>query len=47
MGAYMALKMMIKYKRKTNEELFAYLEAYKAAEKINERQYEELLGMIE
>lgn len=47
MGAYMALKMMIKYKRKTNEELFAYLEAYKASGKINDSQYEELLGMIE
>lgn len=47
MGAYMVLKMMIKYKRKSNEELFAYLEAYKASGKINDSQYEELLGMIE
>lgn len=44
---YAALKIMIKYKRKTKEELFAYLEAYKASGKINENQYEELLGVIE
>lgn len=47
MGAYMTSKLMIKYKRKTNEELFAYLEAYKASGKINDIQYEELLDMIE
>ena len=47
MGAYMTLKLMIKYKRKSNEELFAYLEAYRASGKINESKYEELLGMIE
>ena len=44
---YTALKIMIKYKRKSAEELKAYCDAYLATGKISESQYEELYGMIE
>lgn len=47
MKAYMTLKMMIKYKLKTNEELKAYCDAYLATGKINSEQHAELVDMIE
>ena len=46
MRAYTTLKIMIKYKRKSNEELLAYCDAYLAAEKITKEQYDELVAMI-
>ena len=43
---YTTLKIMIKYKRKTAEELKAYCDAYLATGKISEKQYEELVDLI-
>lgn len=46
MKAYATLKMMIKYKLKSSEELLAYCDAYLATGKFNSEQYTELVGMI-
>lgn len=43
---YSALKIMIKYHRKSDEELKAYCDAYLATGKISEKQYEELVDLI-
>lgn len=43
---YTTLKIMIKHKRKSKEELLAYCKAYLASGKINEKQYDELVAMI-
>lgn len=43
---YITLKIMIKYKRKSAEELKAYCDAYLATGKISEKQYWELVDLI-
>ena len=43
---YNTVKLLIKYKRKSAEELRQYCYAYLASGKLNERQYDELMGMI-
>ena len=43
---YNALKIMIKYHRKSDEELKAYCDAYLATRKISEKQSEELVALI-
>ena len=44
---YNTLKVMIKYKRKPAEKLKDYCAAYLESGKISEKQYEELVGMIQ
>lgn len=46
MKAYLTLKVMIRYKKKSNEELLAYCDAYLKSGKITQMQYEELVTMI-
>lgn len=43
---YTTLKIIVKYKRKTNEELLKYCDTYLKSGKINQKQYEELVAMI-
>ena len=43
---YNTLKLLIKYRRKTAEELICYCDLYLASGKLNQKQYEELMGMI-
>ncbi len=46
MKAYNAVKIMIKYKRKSNKELLSYCDAYLAAGKISKKQYDELVAQM-
>lgn len=43
---YSTMKLLIRYKRKSAEELIRYCDAYLASGKLNESQYDELMGMI-
>ena len=43
---YSTMKLLIKYRRKSAEELKAYCDAYLATGKISEKQYEELVALI-
>ena len=43
---YSTLKIMIKYHRKSDDELKAYCDAYLATGRITESQYEELVALI-
>lgn len=43
---YSTMKLLIKYKRKSAEELTKYCDTYLASGKLNEKQYEELMAMI-
>lgn len=43
---YNTMKLLIKYKRKSAEELIKYCDAYLENGKLNEDQYDELMGMI-
>ena len=43
---YNTVKLLIKYRRKSAEELIKYCDAYLASGKLNQTQYEELMGMI-
>lgn len=47
MSAYMTLKFMIRYKRKSNDELLVYCDAYLSSGKITESEYYELVGLLE
>lgn len=46
MNAYTSLKFMIKYKRKSNETILEYMNAYLKNGDINQEQYDLLLGMM-
>ena len=43
---YNTMKLLIKYRRKSAEELIKYCDAYLASGKLNQTQYDELMGMI-
>lgn len=43
---YITMKLLIKYKRKTAEELTRYCNTYLANEKLTPEQYNELIAMI-
>ena len=43
---YSTMKLLIKYRRKSAEELIRYCDAYLASGKLNQTQYDELMGMI-
>lgn len=43
---YNTVKLLIKYRRKSAEQLIKYCDAYLANGKLNQKQYEELMGMI-
>lgn len=43
---YSTMKLLIKYRRKSAEELIKYCDAYLASGKLNQKQYDELMGMI-
>lgn len=43
---YNTMKLLIKYRRKSSEELTRYCEAYLANGKLTQTQYNELMGMI-
>lgn len=43
---YKTTKLLIKYKRKSEEELIKYCDTYLKNGKINQKQYDELMGMI-
>ena len=43
---YSTMKLLIKYRRKSAEELINYCDAYLASGKLNQKQYDELMGMI-
>ena len=43
---YNTVKLLIKYKRKSAEELTRYCEAYLANGKLTKTQYDELMNMI-
>ena len=43
---YNTMKLLIKYRRKSAEELTRYCESYLANGKLNQTQYNELMGMI-
>lgn len=43
---YTTLKIMIKYKRKTTEELVKYCEAFYASGKLTKKQYKELMEQL-
>lgn len=47
MKAYLVLKMMIKYQKKSKEEILAYMDAYLAAGKISQEQYNDLISFIQ
>ena len=44
---YSTMKLLIKYKRKSVEELKQYCNAYLANGKLTKAQYDELMAMIE
>lgn len=43
---YSTMKLLIKYRRKSAEELIKYCDAYLANGKVNKKQHDELMGMI-
>lgn len=43
---YSTMKLLIKYRRKSAEELIKYCDAYLASGKLNQTQYDKLMGMI-
>ena len=43
---YNTMKLLIKYKRKSEKELIKYCDAYLESGKLNQTQYDELMGMI-
>lgn len=43
---YSTMKLLIKYRRKSEKELIKYCDAYLANGKLNQKQYDELMGMI-
>ena len=47
MSAYVTLKMMIKYKRKSTEDIVQYMDAYLSTRKITVEQYDELMKELE
>ena len=47
MSAYQIMKLLIKYKRKTKEELLDYCDAYLATGKLQKTEYDELKAIIE
>ena len=47
MGAYMTLKIMIKHKRKSTEDIVKYMDAYLSTRKITIKQYNELMKELE
>lgn len=47
MSAYTTLKFMIKYHRKSNEEILLYMDAYLTSGKITQTQYDSLYEMMQ
>ena len=47
MNAYTTLKFMMKYKRKSKEEILSYMDAYLIAGKITQQQYDSLNDMLQ
>ena len=43
---YTTMKLLIKYKRKSAEELIRYCDVYLANDKLTQKQYDELMVMI-
>lgn len=43
---YNTMKLLIKYKRKSAEELTKYCNAYLYSGNLTQKQYDELMGMI-
>ena len=43
---YTTMKLLIRYKRKSAQELLAYCDAYLAKGKLTQAQYDELVAMI-
>lgn len=43
---YNTMKLLIKYRRKSAEELTKYCNAYLESGKLTQAQYDELIGMI-
>ena len=43
---YNTVKLLIKYRRKSAEELIKYCDAYLASGKLNQKQYDDLMVMI-
>ena len=43
---YSTMKLLIRYKRKSAEELIRYCDAYLASGKLTQTQYDELMVMI-